>query len=327
MPTGRQRKSSNILNGAGSVRMAEVQRARLFAATVDVVSDVGYGGMSVGRVTSRAGVSRRTFYELFDDLDDCFLAVFDDVLARVTMLAGDAYEREMDWRERIRAGLGRVLECFQDDPRLGALLVVHALSGGRTVFEHRARALEDLASIIDGGRSQDRDPGPPPLTAEGVVGAVVSVLHARLSEPEPESMLGLLNPLMAIIVLPYLGQAAANMQLEREIPVVNRASPRPMDPLSSNEMRWTYRTLRVIETIAADPGASNRKVADAAGISDQGQMSKLLKRLQERGMIENKGLGHIKGEPNAWTLTPKGDEVQRAIQTQAAGIPHSAQAS
>ena len=78
-------------------------------------------------------------------------------------------------------------------------------------------------------------------------------------------------------------------------------------------MRLTYRTLRVLSAIASDPGASNRQVAQAADVHDQGQISKLLGRLERLGLVQNTGQGQPKGEPNVWTLTPRGEEVERAI--------------
>jgi hypothetical protein len=44
----------------------------------------------------------------------------------------------------------------------------------------------------------------------------------------------------------------------------------------------------------------------AAGIADQGQISKLLARLHSLGLLENTGGDHAKGEPNAWHLTARG---------------------
>jgi hypothetical protein len=51
-------------------------------------------------------------------------------------------------------------------------------------------------------------------------------------------------------------------------------------------------------------------------VSDQGQISKLLTRLEHLGLVENSGEGPAKGEPNAWSLTRKGSEVERAIGAQ-----------
>jgi hypothetical protein len=78
-------------------------------------------------------------------------------------------------------------------------------------------------------------------------------------------------------------------------------------------MRLTYRTVRVLMAVIAGPGSSNREVAEGAGISDQGQISKLLARLRGLDLIENVGAGSARGEPNAWALTERGEEVANAI--------------
>jgi len=78
-------------------------------------------------------------------------------------------------------------------------------------------------------------------------------------------------------------------------------------------MRLTYRTVRVLMAIADHLDASNRLIAEASGISDQGQISKLLARLESLGLARNTGQGHPKGAPNAWRLTARGEEVEGAI--------------
>jgi DNA-binding MarR family transcriptional regulator len=90
------------------------------------------------------------------------------------------------------------------------------------------------------------------------------------------------------------------------------------DPLRDVPMRLTYRTARVLEALAGMPGASNRMVADGAGIYDQGQVSKLLARLERLGLIENTSGNDHKptGEPNAWRLTPRGRQIGHALHIQ-----------
>jgi DNA-binding MarR family transcriptional regulator len=122
---------------------------------------------------------------------------------------------------------------------------------------------------------------------------------------------------MGMIVLPYLGRGAAGRELTRPVPAPNpeRAAGAAGGghPLEGLNMRLTYRTLRVLAAIGAHPGLSNRGVADTAEIADQGQVSKLLARLQDLGLIENTGEGHSKGAPNAWRLTPRGGQVAQAM--------------
>jgi hypothetical protein len=77
-------------------------------------------------------------------------------------------------------------------------------------------------------------------------------------------------------------------------------------------MRLTYRTVRVLTFIGEHPDASNREVAEGSGISDQGQISKLLTRLDRLELISNTGYGQVKGASNAWHLTERGAQVERA---------------
>jgi DNA-binding MarR family transcriptional regulator len=78
-------------------------------------------------------------------------------------------------------------------------------------------------------------------------------------------------------------------------------------------MRLTYRTIRVLAAIAAQADLSNSEVAERAGITDQGQVSKLLARLSRLGLIENTGAGQARGTANAWRLTREGRKLQRKI--------------
>jgi DNA-binding PadR family transcriptional regulator len=82
-------------------------------------------------------------------------------------------------------------------------------------------------------------------------------------------------------------------------------------------MRLTYRTVCVLEAAAECPGASNRVVGDHAGISDQGQISKLLARLERLGLLQNTGKHRPKGEANEWRLTSKGVRVTETIRAHA----------
>ena len=82
-------------------------------------------------------------------------------------------------------------------------------------------------------------------------------------------------------------------------------------------MRLTYRTARILEGIAEHPGSSNREAAQRAGIADAGQVSKLLARLERLGLLANRGSGRVKGEPNAWSLTAKGETIARSIRMHA----------
>jgi DNA-binding MarR family transcriptional regulator len=159
------------------------------------------------------------------------------------------------------------------------------------------------------------------LTAEGIVGATFGVIYARLIQDDQEPLMGLLNALMATIVLPYQGHAAAAREQARLAPELSALSAdakggrlvaavgKPTAPL---DFRLTVRTQLVLTAIARlgeqgrDP--SNREISGAAGVRDQGQISRLLTRLEGLGLLENTG-GATAGVPNAWHLTQRGGEI------------------
>jgi AcrR family transcriptional regulator/DNA-binding MarR family transcriptional regulator len=296
--------------------VVEIQRARIVSAMIDVVSERSRANTTVAHVVARSGVSRRTFYEIFDDFEDCFLAALNQSLALASGYTLDAYDPRESWRVRVRVALTGILEFLDDEPAMGRLCVVETLGAGPRAHERRARAIEQMTATVEEGRLASRSAALlPPLTAEGVVGGILSVLHARLIERRRSgSLLELAGPLMAMIVLPYLGPAAAQKESSRPLPerrVRTRTVSR--DPLRDLEMRLTYRTVRVLLSIAARPGASNREIGLAAGIEDQGQISKLLGRLEKLGLIHNDGGGQARGAPNAWTLTEEGVAVQEMV--------------
>jgi AcrR family transcriptional regulator len=302
----------------------------------DVAGEHGAARVSVAHVVERSGVSRRTFYELFEDREDCFLAAFEEALMLAHARVLPAYEGERKWRERVSAGLVAFLSFLDDEPAVGRLLVCESLSGGPRILERRARVLALVTAAIDEGREESVGAkGLPPLTAEGLVGGALSVIHARMLQPDrapspiegtPHDggqagrLLGLANQLMGMIVLPYLGSAAARRELSRPVPVAsNRTRDAALlaDPFKEAGMRLTYRTVRVLMAIAElggrGSGPSNRQLGESAGINDQGQISKLLGRLERIGLISNTGLGPGLGAPNAWTLTSKGHQLANSI--------------
>jgi AcrR family transcriptional regulator len=309
--------------------VAVVQRARLLAGAVRAVDKYGYSHATVSEITALAHVSRRTFYELFAGSEECLLAMFEEVLGRASVQLAAAELDGLAWREKVRGGLWAIL-CFLDaEPVLARVGLVQSARGGPQIAELRERLFAQLAAVIDEGRSAGgRVADCPEVTAEGLVGAVLSILHTRLVRSEHEPLRNLQGELMAMIVVPYLGPAAARVERNRPAPAplapaVSSASAdgsiasgavvsAERDPLHGISMRFTYRTACVLEAVAAEPGMSNRGVGNAAGITDQGQLSKLLARLQGLGLVENTAPLR-RGAANAWRLTPEGEQVARVV--------------
>lgn len=311
-------RSRQALGEAPRARVIEIQRVRMLDAALSVVDELGYSQATVANITSRARVSRRTFYDLFGNREDCLLAALESVVWRVEEDLARANIHALPWRERVRMGLWRMLSFFDREPALARVCFVQALRGGRRVLERREQVLAGLARALeDGAPRAGAKQANMPLTASALVGATFAIVYGRLLRGTQEPLTDLFGELTGTIVLPYLGPAAARREQLRTTPTIaahtvqaapNSAAGHGRDPLAELPMRLTYRTARALETIASRPGISNREVGERAGIADQGQVSRLLTRLQGLGLLQNAG-GYTQGAPNAWSLTPTGIEV------------------
>jgi DNA-binding MarR family transcriptional regulator len=127
---------------------------------------------------------------------------------------------------------------------------------------------------------------------------------------------------MSMIVLPYLGAKVAGEELSRPAPQAPASSALDAGPIAvpASEQagaRLTYRTVQVLRAIAELPAGSNREVAERAGIVDQGQISKILTRLEYQGLVVNRAgdspAHPARGAPNSWWLTDRGEALERDL--------------
>lgn len=350
----RPRRGDTAREGA---HVAAMQRRRLLHAFCEIVGESGLERAGIGRVCKRAGVSRRTFYDLFEDREACFLAALDGAFERMAAFVRDACDGELTWEERINHATDALLTLFDRDRATARMCVVETLRGGPRALDRRASALAMLARAVDEGREVAAREGmgaPSPLTAESVVGGALSVIHTRLLDRADAPLSPLAEPLAEMIVRPYLGARVGSVGANGRRPTgttrlakgrrraqerrrgedgAQRAGaadvPDVGAPVGSRPavddtslslfdnlaIRVTYRTAMVIATIAENPGASSRSVGERAGIADQGQASKLLRRLCRHGLIEHQLEARGRGEAYAWALTDRGRAVHETLST------------
>jgi AcrR family transcriptional regulator len=190
-----------------------------------IAAEQGEESVTVGRVVELADVSREAFYEHFEDRSDCLSAVIDAFVSIAAERMRAAARVEHVWQERMRAGLLELLEFLDANPRLARVCVAEAVTGSLRRPGRRGELLDELVPVLDAGRAlaaADRQPAAGAATS--VIGGTIGMLHARLIGGEQKPLVDLLNPLMGMVVLPFLGEAAALRELTR--PSAPRVGPR-----------------------------------------------------------------------------------------------------
>jgi AcrR family transcriptional regulator len=173
-------------NGLSSDQVMAHQRARVYQAMVEVIAAEGYGATSVKSVCALAGVSRRTFYDLFgtsrrNPKEACFLAALDFMVARAVERIKLAYRHEPDPQRRLCRAFEQFARELENEPGMARVALVEALGAGPAALAGIERARRMFEQMISASMV-DRSSGAtlPPSVARGIVGGVERVAGVHL---------------------------------------------------------------------------------------------------------------------------------------------------
>lgn len=299
-------------NGARSRRGGRTygqpsQRDRLIAAMGELTAELGTSAVGVHHVCQRAGISRRTFYDLYVDRDACSLDAIGEAQSRlVAHVAAAVASAGPEWEDRVVAATRTLVAALCADRILGHLCVVAPLAAGEDALALRRTAMDEIGRLL----------GPPPqitvpaeLVLAAALGGVWELLRHFLADDvaEPEVTTAAINTLLA----PFVGRrrAATRAQAPGDaVTFVTRwtssASEADGDGLLVTEL--TRLTLAYLD---AHPGACNVDIARAVDVRHESQMSRHLARLRRAGIVERRK----EGRSNAWQLTARGQDAVRSV--------------
>ncbi|MGP4024764.1 TetR/AcrR family transcriptional regulator [Actinomadura sp. 3N407] len=196
-------------HGLSPETVAGIQRERLIDAFVQVVSERGFAHTTISRVTEGAGVTKKTFYAHFTDLDECFLAAYqrgmDILLARMT----EVYEAAPTWPDGIHAALRTMLAALAREPRFARASLVEVNAAGPRVRQARIDNLTRFRAFF-------ADPSlasVPVAVVDAIVGGIYSAIHVQMETGEAEELPSLLPSLTYFVLLPLIGREAASPYL------------------------------------------------------------------------------------------------------------------
>jgi AcrR family transcriptional regulator len=196
--------------------VTESQRNRIHQAMIEVVSERGYPETRVVDVIGIAGVSRKTFYELFESKEDCFLAAYDLLLENLLGDATEAFESKAaePWAGRVAAALEALLEHLAGHPEEARFAIVEVLAAGPKALARRDAALRQFSGFLESGRTAS-SVDLPGITSIAVVGGVNELLYSEILHGAVGRLPSRLPDLMFWVTLPFLGADAAAGERER----------------------------------------------------------------------------------------------------------------
>jgi len=301
-------------------QVREMQRRHLLETMARMLGETSFHDLTVAALCASVRVSPSAFRDLFGDLKSCFIALLEQVMERSTALVTEAFERERCWQDGVLAGLQALLVFLDSEPQFARVCLVEALGGPPAALELRARLLASLTPLLERGREQlMAEQQPCLLTAPATIAAVASILQEHLLQTPEPVFVELLGELSGLVVGAYLGASEGRRQVERgnacSAVLIEELQARPTKvsvPIPKELRHASAKRMRSsLFYIAANPGASNQEIAQGIGLSHHGQMSNALLRLHGLGLLDKKAGGA--GRPNAWRLSPYGEQVASAL--------------
>jgi AcrR family transcriptional regulator len=161
------------------------QRARLLEALGRAAAVKGYAATTIDDIVRRAGVSKKTFYDHFQDKEECFLAAYEAASERLFEHVREARSGPGDWLDRTRAGIAAYLRWLAAEPALARVFLIEVAAAGPRAAECRERLRDRYAALIqelqDEARAEDAAlPRLPTEIFQAVVAAVDELVVRRI---------------------------------------------------------------------------------------------------------------------------------------------------
>lgn len=181
------RQTRHLPNGPHELtpeQVAENQTARVFAALTDLVAELGYERVTVGLVIARAGISRKTFYDLRPGLDPWFLALCDSIADRLLARVRGGAALGDDPGERVAGAVAALIAFAGEEPVQTRTCFVETLAAGPDARAWRGALIDRIAEEIARVAPQPDAR----LAAQAAVGAVAELSTGELDRDRASAL-------------------------------------------------------------------------------------------------------------------------------------------
>lgn len=192
-------------------QVRESQRERLFMGMIESVAENGYAATSVADIVARSGVSRATFYELFNDKDTCFRATYERAAAQLAAalratVRSNAQADKAGSAATSLAQIDRLLMAYlttlATQPAFARAFLVEVYAAGPEAIRQRQASLEAFIDVVvdivaettlAGGKISNR------FVVQTIVHAVSSMVTHAVGVGDTGGLPGLHEPIMKIV--------------------------------------------------------------------------------------------------------------------------------
>jgi AcrR family transcriptional regulator len=194
----------------------ENDRARVLRSALELAALEGYANLTPMRIADEAGVSIDTFFDLFDDMEACFLAAVQKLGEEVREAVSDPGLTGAQWPYAVRRALDALMSYFAARPANAQTIAIGVFAMGQRAVDMGADLAREVAAKLTAGA-----PGEPltALAKEGIEGAIWHTIYSQTARGGTSALPQLSDYLAYVVLAPYLGaEEAARIVTENRAP-------------------------------------------------------------------------------------------------------------
>lgn len=169
------------------------RRRRVMDAAIELFGTRGYAAVPVDRICRMAGISTKSFYPMFDNKEELFIEVYDELVSSIAQAVMSAQVEGETLEESVRLRLLALVHAVVDDQRVAKIVVTESAGLSPRVEERRRAVHTALADFVVGTTAQFIDVGDLPAreyrrAALGLVGAVNELIVDFVVDPQGDTI-------------------------------------------------------------------------------------------------------------------------------------------
>lgn len=195
---------------------SEDEHDRVLRSALELAAQEGYGNLTPMRIADEACVSIDMFFDLFDDMEECFLAAIEKLGMEVRETVSDPGLTSEEWPAAVRRSLDAMMRYFAARPAYAQTIATGVFAMGQRAVNLVAELAREVATRLTTGAPC------PPLTGlaqEGIEGAIWHTIYCQTANGGTGALPELSDYLAYVVIAPFLGaEQAARIVTETRAP-------------------------------------------------------------------------------------------------------------
>jgi AcrR family transcriptional regulator len=181
-------------------------RERLLECALRLAVLEDYGELSAIQIADEAGVSLDSYFDLFKDVRECFVAAFDEMSDELLWATADLELVGEDWPRAVRKAIGALMRHLALHPLHARMIAAEVYHTEPDAIERNHELVQEIATLLTEGAPEGTGGI---LAGEGVTGAIAHIVRCQVASEKIHRLPALTDYLTYIVLAPFIGTEAA----------------------------------------------------------------------------------------------------------------------